>query len=77
MVLILTSLPLNENAEVRAATWSSLISLRELSSSSVRPSEKYYCSLSRLIFTKGSTAIECGGGAKAADLATQGLSTMT
>jgi hypothetical protein len=25
MVLILTSLPLNENAEVRAATWSSLM----------------------------------------------------
>ena len=61
------SLPLNENAEVRAATCSSLISLSELSSSSVSPSEKYSCSLSPLIFTNGSTAIECGGGANAGD----------
>ncbi len=59
------SLPLNENAEVRAATCNSLISARELSSSSVSPSEKYSCSLSPLMFTNGSTAIECGGGAKA------------
>src|ERR1700732_1168551 len=57
---------LNENEEVRAATCSSLISASELSSSSVSPSEKYSCSLSPLRFTNGSTAIECGGGAKGA-----------
>ena len=60
------SLSLKENAEVRAATWSSLISARELSSSSVSPSEKYSCALSPLMLTKGRTAIEWGGGAKAA-----------
>src|ERR1700722_19220739 len=76
MVPMSVSLPLNENAEVRAATWSSLTSVRELSSSSVSPSEKYSCSLSPLMLTNGSTAIECGGGAKATDLATQGFSTM-
>src|SRR6516225_10225968 len=58
--------PLKENAEVRAATCSSWISAMELSSSSASPSERYSCSLSPLMFTKGSTAIECGGGAKAA-----------
>src|SRR5215831_20593503 len=57
---------LNEKDEVRAATCSSLISARELSSSSVNPSEKYSCSLSPLRFTNGSTAMECGGGLKAA-----------
>ena len=35
------SLPLKENAEVRAATCKPSISASELSSSSVRPSEKY------------------------------------
>ena len=35
------SLPLNEKAEFRAATCSWLISVSELSSSSVSPSEKY------------------------------------
>src|SRR6201987_395632 len=58
--------PLNENAEVRAATCSSLIAASELRSSSVSPSEKYSCSLSPLRFTNGSTARECGGGLKAA-----------
>src|SRR6202050_2816002 len=61
--------PLNENAEVRAATCSSLISASELRSSSVSPSEKYSWSLSPLRFTNGSTAIECGGGLKAVDAA--------
>jgi hypothetical protein len=42
----------------------------ELRSSSVSPSEKYSCSLSPLMFAKGSTAIECGGGLKAVDAAT-------
>src|SRR5579863_3815203 len=65
IVAMSVSLPLNENAEVRAATCNSLISASELSSSSVSPSEKYSCSLSPLRFTNGSTAIECGGGAKA------------
>src|ERR1700721_278649 len=67
--------PLNENAEVRAATCNSLISESELSSSSVSPSEKYSCSLSPLMFTNGSTAIEWTGGAKAAALGIQGFST--
>ena len=66
------SLPLNENAEVRAATCSSLISASELSSSSVSPSEKYSCSLSPLRFRNGSTAIECGGGLNAAGSAAAG-----
>src|ERR1700730_18886738 len=65
MVLMSVSLPLNEKADVRAATCSSLIRERELSSSSVSPSEKYSCSLSPLMFTNGNTAMECGGGAKA------------
>src|SRR5580658_3902742 len=58
--------PLKEKDEVLAATCSSLMRARELSNSSVRPSEKYSCSLSPLMFTNGSTAIECGGGRKAA-----------
>src|SRR5579872_4387031 len=57
---------LNEKEEVRAATCSPSISASELRSSSVSPSEKYCCSLSPLKFTNGSTATECGGGAKAA-----------
>src|ERR1700683_604242 len=64
--------PLNEKDEVRAATWSSLTSVRELSSSSVSPSEKYSCSLSPLMLTNGSTAIECGGGLKAVTAAPAG-----
>src|SRR5580658_11354211 len=36
---------------------------RELSSSSVSPSEKYSWLGTPLMFTKGSTAMECGGGA--------------
>ena len=59
-----SSLPLKSNEEVRAATCSSLIRESELSSSSVSPSEKYSCSLSPLMFTNGSTAKECRGGAK-------------
>src|SRR6266481_654711 len=45
---------------------------RELSNSSDRPSEKYSCSLSPLMFTNGKTAMECGGGAKAAGAALAG-----
>src|ERR1700741_4380723 len=44
------------------------MSASELSSSSVSPSEKYSCSLSPLKLTNGSTAMECGGGLKAAAL---------
>src|SRR4029077_15692463 len=58
--------PWNENDEVRAATCSSLIRDREFSSSSVSPSEKYSWLGSPLMFTNGSTAIECGGGLKVA-----------
>src|SRR6516164_6111434 len=57
--------PSNENDDVRAATCSSLIRESESSSSSVKPSEKYSCSLSPLMFTNGSTAMEWGGGWKA------------
>src|SRR5215472_6530489 len=64
MVPMSVFVPLNENADVRAATCNSLISASELSSSSVSPSEKYSCSLSPLMFTNGNTAIECGGGLK-------------
>ena len=51
---------------MRAATCS-YVDLERVSwsSSSVSPSEKYSCSLSPLRFTNGSTARECGGGAKA------------
>ena len=55
--------PLNWKEEVRAATRSPGILARSLSSSSARPSEKYSCSLSELMFTKGSTAIEAVPGA--------------
>src|SRR5580658_4565453 len=65
-VLSSTFLPLKKNEEVRAATCSSLIRERELSNSSVSPSEKYSWLASPLMFTNGSTAIECGGGAKTA-----------
>src|SRR5215469_4116836 len=58
--------PWNEKDEVGAATCSWLIRDSELSSSSVRPSEKYCCSLSPLMLMNGSTAMECGGGVKAA-----------
>src|SRR5580658_2546669 len=61
--------PWNEKEEVRAATWSSLIRESAFSTSSVSPSEKYSCSLSPLMFTNGSTAIECGGGIKGAGAA--------
>src|ERR1700730_16823532 len=72
IVAMSVSFPLKEKAEVRAATCSSLMRARELSVSSVSPSEKYSCSLSPLIFTTGSTAIEGGGGAKAAGAARAG-----
>src|SRR5438552_1756080 len=45
---------------------------RELRSSSVSPSEKYSCFGSPLIFTNGSTAIECSGGAKPTEAAPGG-----
>src|SRR6516164_1240122 len=56
---------LNEKDEARAATRSPSISTRELMSSSVRPSEKYSWSLSPLMLTNGSTAMEGGGGGTA------------
>ena len=60
--------PWNENEEVRAATCSSSRRASEFKTSSVRPSEKYSCSLSPLMLTNGSTARECRGGLKAVDL---------
>src|SRR3974377_982570 len=65
IIPISASLPLNEKEDVRAATCSSLILASELSNSSVSPSEKYSWLVSPLMFTNGSTAIECGGGLKA------------
>src|SRR5215472_3747436 len=55
---------LKENDEARAATCRPLIWVSEWSSSSVRPSEKYSCSLSPLRFTNGNTAMK-GGGSRA------------
>src|SRR5580692_11474443 len=60
-----TFVPLKVNDEVRAATCKSGIATSELSNSSDSPSEKYSCFGSPLMFTNGSTAIECGGGADA------------
>ena len=53
-----TSLPLNENDEVRAMTRSCGTWASRLSSSSDRPSEKYSCSWSELMLTNGSTAMD-------------------
>ena len=50
--------PLNENAEVRDATFSPGIRARILSSSSEIPSAKNSLSGSGLMFTKGSTATD-------------------
>ena len=66
MVATSTSLPLNENDEVRATTCRSFRRESEFSSSSLMPSEKYSWLGSPLMFTNGSTATECGGGANAA-----------
>src|SRR5215467_13577771 len=64
MVSTSVSLPLNEKEDVRAVTCSSFTCASALRISSVSPSEKYSCSLSPLMFTNGSTAMECGGGLK-------------
>jgi hypothetical protein len=58
MVATSTSFPLNEKDDVRAMTRSWGICASRLSSSSERPSEKYSCSLSELMLTSGSTAID-------------------
>ena len=60
-----TSLPLNENADVRDATRRPRILASTFSSSSDSPSAKYSFSSSRLMLTNGSTAID--GGSRAAD----------
>ena len=53
--------PLKANAEVRAVTFNPGICARALMISSARPSLKYSCSLSPLMLTNGSTAIDgCG-----------------
>src|SRR5580658_2923591 len=65
MVLMSASFPLNEKADVVAATCNSLIRVSELSNSSVRPSEKYSWLGSPLMLTNGSTAGECGGAVNA------------
>src|SRR5215471_7222757 len=56
--LTLVPVPLNEKAEVRAATLKSLILASEFKSSSDNPSQKYSLSGSLLTFTKGKTAID-------------------
>src|SRR6266498_2181916 len=53
-----TSLPLNENDEVRAITRNCGICANWFNSSSDKPSEKYSCSLSELMLTKGRTAMD-------------------
>ena len=58
---IATSLPLNENDEVRAVTCSCGIFASRFSSSSEMPSEKYSFALSSLMFTNGSTAMLFSG----------------
>ena len=70
-------LPLNENADERAATRSPPILARTFSSSSARPSAKYSFSSSRLMLTNGSTAIDggswrCGAGTDAVAGTTRG-----
>src|SRR5260370_3111343 len=54
----LTFLPLNENEDVRAATFKFSIFARAFSSSSANPSQKYSFSESALMLTNGRTAIE-------------------
>ena len=54
-----TPLLLNENADVRAATFRSSTFDRAFSSSSARPSQKCSLSGSALMFVNGKTAIEC------------------
>src|SRR5215471_7987489 len=51
-------LPLNENEEVRAATFKSSIFASAFNSSSANPSQKYSFSASALMLTKGRTAID-------------------
>src|SRR5688572_7771156 len=58
MSAIFVSLPLYANDEVRAITFRSGSFTSKFSTSSLKPSEKYSCSGSELIFTKGSTAID-------------------
>ena len=74
---IVVRLPLNENAEVRAATRNPRIFASTLSSSSARPSEKYSSSSSRPRFTNGSTATDGASGAGGVDRAVRGTGTLT
>ena len=62
MVPMSTLRSLKANEQVRAVTCSYITWESALINSSVTPSEKYSWALSPLIFTNGSTAIECGGG---------------
>ena len=56
--LTLVFLPLNEKAEVRAATFRSSILASALRSSSANPSQKYSFSASLLMLANGNTAME-------------------
>jgi hypothetical protein len=60
------SLPLNANDDVRAVTCNCGIFASRFSSSSEMPSEKYSFDFSSLMFTNGSTAIECSATGTAA-----------
>jgi len=55
---ISTFWPLKVNTEVREVTFSSVILTNRFNISSVMPSEKYSCSESEDMLTKGSTAID-------------------
>ena len=63
MVPASTALPLNEKADVRAATFSASIFDSAFSSSSARPSQKCSSSTSALMLANGSTASEVSVGA--------------
>src|SRR3569833_3262504 len=65
MVVRSAELPLKRKEDGCAATCSSSILDKALSSSSDKPSEKYSCAGSPLMFTYGRTATEWGGGEKA------------
>ena len=62
--------PLKEKDEVRAATRNSGILANRFNSSSESPSEKYSCSLSELMLTKGRTAMELSASSASAAGAT-------
>ena len=72
-----TDLPLNENDDVRAATWRPSICVSALMISSEIPSLKYSFSGSGLMLAKGSTAIDGGSAAGLRDTCSSAALTST